>query len=97
MSSNTVYINNQPQVVLDMVNSQDIHGNTPLHLVAIQGQPDMLSAIIASGGNPSIKNKEGKTPGDLAISNGHLEAGKWLNSLIARNRVQYMGWHESLV
>lgn len=68
----------------DIINSQDINGDTPLHIAARSGDYDMIAIVIQSGANPTIRNYNGYTPGDLAIVNGHIQDGIWLNTIAAK-------------
>ena len=73
----------------DMINSQDMKGNTPLHLAARDSIPGMLIQIVEVGADTSIKNNAGHTAGDIAIAVGHREAGEWLNSLSSNRHRSY--------
>jgi ankyrin repeat protein len=43
--------------------------NTPLHLAAINKNPDMVMLLIKYGADLSARNKEGKTPFEVALDN----------------------------
>lgn len=44
------------------VNHQDSQGQTPLHFTGIHQTEELARAILAAGGNPSIKDVFGNTP-----------------------------------
>ncbi|XP_066575657.1 oxysterol-binding protein-related protein 1 isoform X1 [Amia ocellicauda] len=50
------------------INCSDVLGNTPLHCAAYRGQKQCALRLLKSGANPNIKNKNGQTAFDLAIS-----------------------------
>lgn len=47
------------------LNVQDPAGNTPLHYA--RHDAEMVETLLALGANPSVKNHEGHTPGDLVL------------------------------
>lgn len=67
----------------EIANHQDDNGDTALHLAAKHSLMTMLTTIVDSGADPSIKNNKGETPGDIAIAYGHALEGRWLNMLIS--------------
>ncbi len=48
------------------VNAADENEYTPLHWAAKLGYTEIINILIENGANPLLKNKDGKTPGDLA-------------------------------
>jgi hypothetical protein len=48
---------------------QDVDGNTPLHYAVMLGNQEMYDLLIKKGADPNVKNKGGKTPGDLLKQN----------------------------
>ena len=48
------------------VNSSDSEGNTPLHLACEAESREVYLALVAAGSRKDVKNKEGKTPLELA-------------------------------
>ncbi|CAJ1462271.1 unnamed protein product [Effrenium voratum] len=61
------------------VSRQNQHGNTALHEATISGAKDVAWLIVENGGERSvrIKNKEGKTPLDIARDRGREEFVTW--------------------
>ncbi|MEM8809167.1 MAG: ankyrin repeat domain-containing protein [Cyanobacteria bacterium P01_G01_bin.38] len=63
------------------VNAQDHHGNTPLHYIACNlencNRPDAEAEfLIAFGADPTLKNKQGQSAQELAITQNRLELVK---------------------
>lgn len=50
------------------INIADPHGNTPLHLLAAQGQSKLVQILLEHKANPLLKNSAGKTPLEHAKS-----------------------------
>ena len=52
------------QVNAELVNSQDNHGRTPLHLVAFTrvNSLDILQELLSAGANPNIEDEDGNLP-----------------------------------
>ncbi len=53
------------------INAADIRGNTLLHLAAERGHTEVVKVLLERGANKNAKNKNGKTPLNLADANGH--------------------------
>jgi ankyrin repeat protein len=51
--------------VKDFINLQTINGNTCLHRAVLNGNEEVVKALLTAGADPSIKNKMGQTPLDL--------------------------------
>ncbi|KAK9823566.1 hypothetical protein WJX72_003846 [[Myrmecia] bisecta] len=49
-------------------------GHTPLHVAAKAGNAEAVQALVAAGARPEVKDKEGKTPMDLAAGNAEVLA-----------------------
>lgn len=47
------------------VNHQDDFGETPMHVALNAEQTDIVELLARNGGDFSIKNCDGETPGDL--------------------------------
>ncbi|KAG8389409.1 hypothetical protein BUALT_Bualt02G0226200 [Buddleja alternifolia] len=60
---------------LDSVNS---HGQTPLHLAAINGQVEALQFLISVGSEVDVTDIDGYTPLHYAAQEGHFEAVEFL-------------------
>lgn len=45
------------------VNDMDLFGDTPLHVAAKHGHKEIIEMLIDSGGDRTIKNLKGETPG----------------------------------
>lgn len=52
-------------------NARDFQGDTPLHDAARFGHLAVVEILVASGADVSLKNRDGKTPAQLARGNGH--------------------------
>ena len=65
---------------LDNKNPGDINGRTPLHEAASQGHFNTCKYIVGKINDKMLKTLDGKTPGDVALENGHVELGAYLNS-----------------
>jgi cytochrome c peroxidase len=48
------------------VNVQDYNGDTALHDAAMFGHEKIVEALLVAGADRSIKNKQGKTPAEVA-------------------------------
>ena len=67
------------------MNAKQHGGFTALHAAAQHGDAEMARLFISHGADPSLANDEGKTPEDLARSQG--------NSLIAALlHLGFWGW-----
>jgi ankyrin repeat protein len=51
------------------INAKNKDGRTPLHFVAISGDPK-VALLIAQKADVNVRDKDGKTPLELAIDNG---------------------------
>ncbi len=67
----------QPDVAL---NAKNDLGATALHLAAVKGTKELARSLLLAGANPLIEDGKGRTPGKLAISAGHEELAKLLQS-----------------
>jgi len=52
---------------------EKVLGNSELHLAAMMGCPDITEFLLDKGADINLKNKEGKTPFDIAWYYGHKE------------------------
>ena len=48
------------------VNGRDAWGRTPLHIAVTINWPDIIDILLEAGGDPTIRDKKGKTPLDIA-------------------------------
>ena len=60
-----------------LMNAVDEDHNTALHLAAQRGHMELIEKIANEGLSLEAKNMYGKTPADLAESNGNKEATEW--------------------
>ena len=59
-------------------NTQDIHGNTPLHLAVQGGQSECVRLLLDRGMNPNTYNEHGETPLHFAVWSGHAGCARLL-------------------
>jgi uncharacterized protein len=57
-----------PSVFDQLLNKASKHGNTPLHLAALNGQVNTVESLISAGADPNIENISKLTPLFLAAS-----------------------------
>lgn len=57
-----------------LVNTQDLYGETALHLAAKRGHVGIIKVLLASKANPNIRDRDHLLPLDLAIQSGEKEA-----------------------
>lgn len=53
------------------INAQNADLNTPLHLAVLGAYYEGAEMLVQNGADPGIKNKQGKTPGELALMIGN--------------------------
>jgi len=63
------------------IGAQDDFGDTPLHQAAMFGKIRILKYLLERGADPSVKNKEGLTPLELARKHRRTEAAEHLEAL----------------
>lgn len=73
-SSNHVNI----ALIKSEVNKCDCFGNLPLHYAVIKGDTDSVKVLLQNCSERDVKNKEGKTPLDLAREGSHVGIVKLL-------------------
>lgn len=61
-----------------LVDFQDRHGNTPLHVACKDGSAPIVVALCEASCNLDISNKYGRTPLHLAANNGILDVVRYL-------------------
>uniref|UniRef100_A0A0D9XPR1 PGG domain-containing protein n=1 Tax=Leersia perrieri TaxID=77586 RepID=A0A0D9XPR1_9ORYZ len=69
----------------DLLNTQDEHGNTPLHLAVVAGAPSIVDALVQT----NVLNDDGHTPLDLASTSTNLFNMPWRGIDIAK-RIEKM-------
>ena len=52
------------------IDCTDVYGNTPLHLAALMGFPDLTKELLQRGANVHVLNCDCQTPMEIAISKG---------------------------
>jgi ankyrin repeat protein len=53
-------------------------GETPLHMAASWGKVDVVRALLEAGANKTARDRQGRTPFDLAVRNGQDEVARLL-------------------
>lgn len=61
-------IQNMPTGTIDKTTTE---GDTALHLSAKHDKAEAMKLLLKSGADPSLRNKQGKTPLDIAQEVGH--------------------------
>ncbi len=65
----------QPDVALNVSNDQ---GATALHLAAVKGNEALTRSLLRAGADPSMGDRKGRTPENLAVAAGHENVAKLL-------------------
>ena len=60
----------------------DYDGRTPLHLAAAEGQPEVVSYLLALGADPQPQDRWGGTPPSDAEANGHTHVADLLRQAV---------------
>lgn len=60
------------------INAQDADLNTPLHLTVLGAYYEGAEMLIQNGADTSMKNKQGKTPGELSLMMGNPDIASLL-------------------
>jgi len=66
----------------------DKHGATPLHRATLEGDLEIMSALLDKGAHPEWRDSKGKTPLDYAIESGNVEATELLRKAEAKQNNQ---------
>ena len=61
------------RAVADVINYQEYNGRTLLHVAAAGGHVDTVKLLLAAGANPSICDRAGQTPHDVASHAAELQ------------------------
>lgn len=69
------------------VNEADVYGDTPLHDASKFGHAVACEILLKNGAYPFAKNKDGKTPLDLAILHGKGNVVQLLNAYANKSRL----------
>jgi ankyrin repeat protein len=69
-----------------MIDWANHSGFTPLHHAAEAGSEEAALLLIAKGANVGLKTAHRKTPGEIAMANGHSELASILQKGLARVR-----------
>jgi len=62
------------------------HGWTPLHQTVIYHRLAVAKLLLASGADPNVMNKDGRTPLDLAIRHGRPKIADLLKAHMAKQK-----------
>ena len=65
----------QPDVALNVSNDQ---GATALHLAAVKGNEALIRSLLLAGADPSMGDRNGRTPESMAVTAGHENVAKLL-------------------
>ena len=65
----------QPNVALNVSNDQ---GATALHLAAVKGNEALIRSLLLAGADPSMGDRNGRTPESMAVAAGHENVAKLL-------------------
>ena len=80
-SHNDVQVSRCVELLLNRganVETQNIHGSTPLHLAAFKMSEKVVRSLITNGANINLKNNESQTALHKASRRGHLEIAQLL-------------------
>jgi hypothetical protein len=55
------------------------HGGSPIFIAAEKGYADMVQILLHHGANFRVKNRDGRTPMDLALANGYTRTAQILH------------------
>ena len=62
------------------INAQNVNGNTPLHVCAVNNRPDCARVLLFRGADPAILNKQGQTALHVAHIVAHLSVAEVIQS-----------------
>ena len=62
------------------MNSKDNHGDTPLHIAALRGDPDSLLKLMESSADSTLLNENKETAQDIALEYGHKNCEAFIAS-----------------
>lgn len=64
--------------VVELINTPDRYGDSPLSDAAFWGHSDMAGLLIRNGADPNVRNCQGETPALRAVLGGHPATVKLL-------------------
>lgn len=68
-------IKHYPETTQAIINNQNRHGNTPLHVASIFNSPEVITTLLESEGiNPNQKDEFNETPLHTGVQYGNTEA-----------------------
>jgi tRNA A-37 threonylcarbamoyl transferase component Bud32 len=70
-----------PKLFKNQIDSQDELGRTPLHIAVEAGSSDLVALLLKYNANRNIRNKELKTPYDLAVESHEKQAEEIVEQL----------------
>ncbi|XP_016837991.1 arfGAP with SH3 domain, ANK repeat and PH domain-containing protein isoform X2 [Nasonia vitripennis] len=79
-------IQNMPTGTIDKTTTE---GDTALHLSAKHDKAEAMKLLLKSGADPSLRNKQGKTPLDIAQEVGHHTCQELLNHAMQRQKTLF--------
>jgi ankyrin repeat protein len=65
------------------VNAHNDEGDTALHRAAVQGLSDIVGMFIERGADLHVRNRAGRTPGMLAMAQGHKATAEIIGRAVA--------------
>jgi ankyrin repeat protein len=60
------------------VNTQNAHGDAPLHVAVRHGQVELCSALLENGVDPNLANADGNNALHVAVAHGQVEVTRLL-------------------
>ena len=75
------WLNGYYGINVESTDNVDVDGNTPLHAAAISGHTEIAKLLLQAGANVMERNKNGKTPFDLAHEQGYENLAQMLERI----------------
>ena len=66
------------------LDAQNDQGATALHLAAGKGNEELARALLHAGANPLIRNRNGRTPAEIAVDAGHQTVAVLLGARLSQ-------------
>ncbi|XP_014206193.1 arfGAP with SH3 domain, ANK repeat and PH domain-containing protein isoform X3 [Copidosoma floridanum] len=79
-------IQNMPTGTIDKTTTE---GDTALHLSAKHDKAEAMKLLLKAGADPTLRNKQGKTPLDIAQEVGHHTCQELLNHALQRQKTLF--------